>query len=97
MNSDSYSEFERAALAQGFDEVLVREWAPDLVIDRHAHPFAVKARVVRGEVWLTVGTETCQLQAGQGFELERDVPHAERYGTEGATFWVARRHAVAAG
>ena len=22
-----------------------------------------------------------------------DVPHAERYGDEGATFWAARRHA----
>ena len=96
MSTDSYNEFERAALAQGFDEVLVREWAPDLVIDTHQHPFAVKARVVRGEVWLTVGDDTCRLQAGQGFELERAVPHAERYGSAGATFWVARRHGVAA-
>jgi quercetin dioxygenase-like cupin family protein len=97
VSTDSYNEFERAALAQGFDEVLVRDWAPDLVIERHVHPFAVKARVVRGEVWLTVGEDTRQLQAGQGFELEREVPHAERYGREGATFWVARRHATAAG
>jgi quercetin dioxygenase-like cupin family protein len=92
MNIGSYHEFERAAQAQGFDEILVREWAPDLVIDTHQHPFAVKALVVRGEVWLSVGGDTHHLQVGQGFELQRAVPHAERYGGEGATFWVARRH-----
>ena len=28
-----------------------------------------------------------------GFDeaLERDMPHSERYGSEGATYWVARR------
>ena len=30
----------------------------------------------------------------EGFDevLERDVPHAERYGQDGAAYWVARRN-----
>ena len=91
----TYKAFEAAALAEGFDEVLTREWAPSLVIDTHGHPFSVKALIARGEMWLTCGGQTRHLQAGEGFELGRDEPHAERYGPEGATFWVARRHAPA--
>jgi mannose-6-phosphate isomerase-like protein (cupin superfamily) len=85
-------EYETYALAQGFDEVIERHWDPDLALDTHTHPFALKALVVAGEMWLTVGGETRHLSAGDSFALERDVPHAERYGAEGATYWVARRH-----
>jgi quercetin dioxygenase-like cupin family protein len=86
--------FEATARADGFDEVLVREWSPALVLEEHRHPFAVKALVTRGEVWLTESGRTRHLRAGDSFELARDVPHAERYGDEGATFWVARRHSA---
>ena len=27
----------------------------------------------------------------QGFQLAAEEPHSERYGTEGATYWVGRR------
>jgi mannose-6-phosphate isomerase-like protein (cupin superfamily) len=92
MSTVSFHEYETDALAQGFDEVIERRWDPNLALDTHAHPFALKALVVAGEMWLTVGDETRHLSAGDSFALERDVPHAERYGAEGATYWVARRH-----
>jgi hypothetical protein len=76
---------------QGYDEVVAREWAPDAVVDTHTHPFAAKALVVRGEMWLSVGERTQHLRVGEGFELDREVPHRERYGSEGATYWVGRR------
>ena len=87
-----FSAFEAEAKAQGFDEVVEREWAPQAVAGTHGHPFAVKALVVRGEMWLTCGDETRHLHPGDTFELDRDAPHAERYGAEGATYWVARRN-----
>jgi hypothetical protein len=39
-----------------------------------------------------VGDDTRHLHPGDTFQLEREVPHAERYGNEGATYWAARRH-----
>jgi quercetin dioxygenase-like cupin family protein len=93
MNTPTFEHFRTHALSEGFDEVLEREWAPLTELSTHTHPFAVKARVSRGEMWLTVGTSTRHLRAGDDFTLEREVPHAERYGAEGAAYWVARRNA----
>lgn len=92
MQQPDFQAFEADARAQGFDEVLERQWTPGTVLATHAHPFAVQALVVQGEMWLTVGEDIRHLHAGDTFALERDVPHAERYGDAGATYWVARRN-----
>jgi quercetin dioxygenase-like cupin family protein len=94
MDTVAFDVFKAAALAKGFDEVLVREWTPGQQVGTHTHPFAVEALVVRGGLTLTVGERARPLDAGDRFELAAEVPHAESYGPEGATFWVARRHAA---
>jgi mannose-6-phosphate isomerase-like protein (cupin superfamily) len=92
MNVQSFAAFEAEAMAAGFDEVLERTWEADLVLDMHSHRFDVEAVVVRGEMWLTCDGKTRHLTPGQGFALACDVPHSERYGPQGATNWIARRH-----
>lgn len=92
MTPPSFDQFRTAALARGFDEVLERQWQPGTVLDTHTHDFSVDALVVQGEMWLTVGADTRRLLPGDTFTLDRAVPHAERYGDEGATYWVARRN-----
>jgi len=90
----TFLEFEAEALSEGFDEVLERIWEPLRVLDTHSHPFTLKAVVVEGEMWLTVADATQHLQPGDRFELLHGAPHAERYGSDGATYWVARRNAA---
>ena len=92
MNLPDFETFSKSARARGFDEVLERVWAPDTVLPEHTHPFAVEALVVQGQLWLTVAGQTQALARGDAFTLERDLPHGERYGPEGATYWVARRN-----
>jgi len=92
MPDQSFEEFKTNALSQGFDVVLERQWAPGTVVDTHTHDFAVSTQVAQGEIWLTIGDDTRHLLPGDTFTLDRAVPHAERYGAEGATFWVARRN-----
>jgi hypothetical protein len=87
----TFDEFRSASLAQGFDEVLERRWQPGQVVATHTHPFGASAIVVQGEMWLETDGADRHLTAGDRFTLERDAPHAERYGAEGATYWVARR------
>jgi quercetin dioxygenase-like cupin family protein len=82
-----FDAFRTAALARGFDEVVVRRWEPGVVLHTHTHPFAAEALVVQGEMWL----DERHLQPGDTFRLEANVPHRERYGSDGATYWVARR------
>jgi hypothetical protein len=95
MGPFDFAAFEADARAQGFDEVAERRWDPRTTVETRTHPFAVKALLVQGEMWLTVGDSTRHLRPGDTFELERDMPHAERYGVEGATYWAARRRAAA--
>lgn len=89
----TFATFEAEARAAGFDEALEREWAPDTVVASHTHPFDVDALVTQGELWLSCEGRTRHLKAGDTFALARGVPHEERYGPQGATFWAARRHA----
>jgi hypothetical protein len=92
MREMTFEAFKAEALAEGFDEVLEREWSPLKVLEEHTHPFGVAVRVVRGEMWLTTGGQVRHLHPGDTFTLDADVPHAERYGDEGAAYWVARRN-----
>ena len=85
-----FSEFEAAERARGCTEVIARSWDPDLVVDEHSHPFGARALVVQGELWLTVAGQTQHLRPGDRFDLPAGTPHTERYGPEGATYWVAR-------
>jgi quercetin dioxygenase-like cupin family protein len=91
MKSQTYPEFEAAARANGFEEVLQRQWKANAQVGTHVHPFSVEAFIAEGEMWLTVGSEERHLKAGDVFELGSDVPHSERYGADGTTLWVARR------
>ena len=90
---ERFDEFASAARAQGFSEVLERDWPALAVLEEHVHPFAVQALVVRGEMWLTVDGQTRHLQPGDRFDVALGRPHSERYGPQGATYWVARSNA----
>lgn len=87
----TFDEFTQEAQALGYQEMLSRSWDPLTVLATHTHPFDAKALVTAGEMWLTVGSQTQHLLVGDRFELTRNTPHDERYGPQGATYWVARR------
>jgi quercetin dioxygenase-like cupin family protein len=87
-----FEQFEADARADGYDEVVERRWDAGAVLDTHRHPFAVDALMIAGDLWLTRHDETRHFRPGDRFHIPRDEPHAERYGREGAVFWIARRH-----
>ncbi len=91
----SFAQFESEALARGASEVLERKWESGRLVPPHSHPFDSDALVVQGEMWLTVGDQTRHLLAGDTFAIARGVEHSERYGEQGATFWVGRRTVAA--
>ena len=89
----TFDEFRSQALARGFDEVLERVWKPGAVLERHTHDFEADALVVQGEMWLGENGVERKLVPGDTFRLAAGAPHTERYGNEGAIYWVARKKA----
>lgn len=89
----TFEEFTAAELAKSPAEILERVWQPDATVPEHTHPFDVSALIVKGDLWLTREGATQHLRPGDRFEVPRNTQHAERYGADGATFWVARRAA----
>jgi hypothetical protein len=87
----NFDQFAAELRTLGYPEAVVRTWSPLEVVGTHRHPFAARALVVSGEMWLTARGETRHLLPGDEFELDADEPHAERYGDDGATYWVGRR------
>lgn len=85
------TEFTAQAMEDGFDEILQKEWAPNLVIEKHTHPFDVRVQIAAGWVKLDMASGSQKFEAGQGFYITRGTEHAEAYGPLGATFWVARK------
>ena len=70
MTTPTLESFTAQSLEEGFDEIIVREWAAHLQLDTHTHPFDVSAYVVSGEYWLTVGAD---------LSVIFDTPIDERY------------------
>jgi quercetin dioxygenase-like cupin family protein len=87
----TWNAFEAQSHAAGYPEVVAKQWAADLTLDEHSHPFDVQARVVEGELWLGCGEHSQHLSAGDVFNLAAHTPHTERYGAQGALVWIARR------
>ncbi len=90
MSLPSFEEYKLQHMASGCTEVLVRDWEPNQIVGQHSHPFTADALMVHGEMWLTVGEQIQHLRVGETFHLEANTLHQERYGSQGATYWVAR-------
>ena len=88
----TWPQFQEQAQGQGYAETLEKVWDAGLSLDTHQHPFDVWARVVTGEMWLSHSGQTQHLRAGDVFSLSANVPHAERYGAQAVTVWIARRY-----
>jgi len=89
----SFESFRASSLKAGADEVVERRWGPGQIVETHTHTFDADALVTEGEMWLTIGGGTRQLRPGDRFHIASGTPHSERYGPQGATYWVARRNA----
>ncbi len=87
----NFNDFSAQAMDDGFDEIIQKDWAPNLVIEKHTHPFDARVQVASGQVTLTLASGSQSFATGQGFFIPRDTEHAEQYGPNGARFWVARK------
>jgi hypothetical protein len=83
------TEQEFLTYTQGREDLVTRAWPALHEISDHTHPFALRALVTQGQMWLTHNGNEQMLEPGACFELDYAEPHAERYGPQGATYLVA--------
>ena len=87
---DTFEQFKLDKTAEGFDEVLTREWEANHETPVHEHPFEAFGYIVKGEFWLTLDGKTTHLQQGDIFKVAKHMPHQEKYGPHGTSLWIAR-------
>jgi quercetin dioxygenase-like cupin family protein len=83
--------FAASLKADGYEGPLDRRMEAGVKTPEHTHPFDARLMVLEGEYRLTCGGTTRHYGPGDVFEVAANVPHAEAYGPEGATFVVGRR------
>lgn len=87
------SDFEHSLAAEGYGPPEVREIPAGTFNDRHAHPFAVKALMLEGELQLSCEGRTTTYRAGDVFTMAADCEHVEQFGPQTTRYLVGRRQA----
>ena len=91
------TDFEAELKGQGFDAVERKEGAPGFATQPHAHPFDVRGLILSGEFILTTDGTPRTYRAGETFALDAGCMHTERFGPEGSTYMVGRKHRAPTG
>jgi len=86
------TEFETKLRADGFQEIVASQAAPNATTSPHAHPFDVRALVLSGGLTLSWNGQSRRYGPGEIFEMTAGCEHSERHGTEGGEYLIGRRH-----
>lgn len=84
--------FTESLTKEGFLDTLVVTREPNGEAGVHEHPFEAKALILEGELNLRVAGEERAYRGGDVFYLAANQPHSERYGPNGVTFLIGRKH-----
>ncbi len=92
MTEDDYR---AEAATKAYQEPVAKTWEADRFNESHTHDYALFLLITEGQMTLEVesetGAETSTCAPGESIEVPAHVVHTERAGTEGVTFWVARK------
>ena len=87
-----HAAFAKQLADEGFDEVLTVSRPASVQLGAHAHDFEVKALVTQGEVTLGVAGQLSTYRVGEVFTMAKLCEHTERYGDDGVSYVVGRKH-----
>lgn len=77
--------------AEGYDNIRLLDWEAGHFVDTHTHEFSAAARVIAGEISVEMADRTVTCSSGDAFQLDANIPHAERVGAEGVKFIVGTK------
>lgn len=85
--------FEDELRARGCTDVVIVEWPPGRLSERHVHDFRACGLILDGEYTLETPDGARVLRAGDRFELARGIPHVERVSATGVRILAGRLQA----
>jgi len=86
------AQFFRSGLeADGYLEVVDRTFDAGTVIGDHGHDYDVRLLVVQGSLTLGCNGTSRTFRTGEVLELDRNIPHTERYDADVATTMIVGR------
>jgi quercetin dioxygenase-like cupin family protein len=88
----SFESYEAQKITEGFEKVLVKDWAPHFANEPHSHDWDTEALVAEGEFWLSIHGIKHHFKTGDTFTVLKGEVHSETYGPQGAVFWAARKN-----
>jgi hypothetical protein len=86
-------ELEAKLKADGYTEIEMQDLAPRPAKGEHGHPFAIRGLVLSGTFIVTQNNKRMVYQAGEVFAVDREFPHDESIGPDGARVLVGRKFA----
>jgi quercetin dioxygenase-like cupin family protein len=86
------SEFSQRLVREGFLDTEVKTIEAGKVVGEHSHPFDVRALVLSGQATIDCGAGPRTYRPGDIVDVAANVVHTERYGPDGYSILVGRRH-----
>jgi len=86
-------QFKARLLRDGYREILEKEMPAGESMDEHTHPFDVRLLVLEGGATIQCSGEAQAVSIGVGdvYELAANVPHTEKYSSDGYRFLLGKR------
>ncbi len=84
--------FREKLLADGYLDIETKSLEAGVFVDKHSHAFDVRALVLEGEATIDCDGVPRTYRTGDVLEVARDREHTEKYGAQGYTVMVGRRH-----
>ena len=88
MNTEQFLQFLRE---KGFPDPVEVQQPPQGHLDKHEHPFEVKALVIEGSMNINIEDVNKTYGIGDIFQLSFNQPHEESYGPEGVKYLASRK------
>ena len=85
--------FRRQLEEGGYEEIQLKEYAPDTDGEMHSHDFSVRLLVLDGAFTLARRDGDTTFSPGEVCELDAGVAHVERTGAGGARVLLGKRRA----
>lgn len=84
--------FEAALIADGYDDIAIKDYPAKPENNLHVHDFSVRGLVLSGTFLVRLNVQQVTHGPGDVFEVPEGVEHTEQIGVDGARILIGKRY-----